>query len=218
MAAVRKSLLKQIITPVERERTRNTYLPTYLLNYLCTFFLINLLYLLTPRSIVLLEMLTGSQLVKKFLAFYGTRKFITVFTSARHLSLSWANSIQSMPSHPTSWGSILILCSPLRLGPSKWSLSLRFPHQNPVYASPLPKCATFPAHHTLIDFYHLNNIGWRVQVLSSLLRSFLHSPVTSSLLGVNILLSTLFSNNLNLLFSLNVSDQVWHPSKKQAKL
>ena len=28
------------------------------------------------------------QLVKKFPALYGTRKFITVFTSARHLSLS----------------------------------------------------------------------------------------------------------------------------------
>ena len=37
------------------------------------------------------------QLVKKFPVLYGTRKFITVFTSARHLSLSWANSIQSPP-------------------------------------------------------------------------------------------------------------------------
>jgi hypothetical protein len=36
-----------------------------------------------------------SQLTKKFPAFYGTRRFFTVLTSARHLSLSWANSIQS---------------------------------------------------------------------------------------------------------------------------
>jgi hypothetical protein len=42
---------------------------------------------LTPMSRVLLENLTGSQLVKKFLAFYGTQKFITAFTIARHLSL-----------------------------------------------------------------------------------------------------------------------------------
>ena len=55
------------------------------------------------------------QLLKKFPAFYGTRKFIAVFTSARHLSLSWANSIQSPPP-PTSWRSILILSSHLRLG------------------------------------------------------------------------------------------------------
>ena len=32
---------------------------------------------------------------------------ITVFTSARHLSLSWASSIQSMSLHPTSWRPIL---------------------------------------------------------------------------------------------------------------
>ena len=42
-----------------------------------------------------LEKLTGSQLVKKFLAFYGTRMFITAFTSARHLSLSCALYIQT---------------------------------------------------------------------------------------------------------------------------
>jgi len=37
---------------------------------------------------VLLEKLTVSQLVKKFPAFYGTRRFNTASTSARHLSLS----------------------------------------------------------------------------------------------------------------------------------
>jgi len=42
---------------------------------------------LTPRSKVRLEKLTGSQLVKKFLAFYEHRKLNTVFTSARHQSL-----------------------------------------------------------------------------------------------------------------------------------
>ena len=47
-----------------------------------------LLTLLTPSSTVLLEKLTSSQLVKKFPAFYGTRRFMTAFTSARHLSLS----------------------------------------------------------------------------------------------------------------------------------
>jgi hypothetical protein len=47
-----------------------------------------LTHLLTPCSKVLLEKLTGPQLVKKFPPFYGTRRFITLFTSARHLSLS----------------------------------------------------------------------------------------------------------------------------------
>jgi len=73
------------------------------------------IYLLTPRSRVLLEKLTGLQVVKKFHAFYGTRRSITAFTSARHLSLSWASSIQSIPPHLTSRRSILLLSSDLRL-------------------------------------------------------------------------------------------------------
>jgi len=50
--------------------------------------------LLTPWSRVL-EKLTSLQLVKKFPAFCGTRRFITAFISARHLFLSWASSIQN---------------------------------------------------------------------------------------------------------------------------
>ena len=45
-------------------------------------------YLLTPWSRVLLEKLSGPQLVKKFRAFDGTKMFITAFTRARCLSLS----------------------------------------------------------------------------------------------------------------------------------
>ena len=56
-----------------------------------------LTYLLTPWSRVLLDKVNGLQLVKKFPSFYGTRRFITAFTSARHLSLSRASSIQSIP-------------------------------------------------------------------------------------------------------------------------
>ena len=47
---------------------------------------------------------------------FGTRRFLTVLTSARHLSLSWANFIQSPQPPPTSWRSILILSSHLCLG------------------------------------------------------------------------------------------------------
>jgi hypothetical protein len=44
-----------------------------------------LTYGLTPCSRVLLEKLTGLQLVQKFPEFYGTRRFFTAFTNARHL-------------------------------------------------------------------------------------------------------------------------------------
>jgi hypothetical protein len=80
-----------------------TYLSAYLLTYL----------LHGAESI--LEKLTCSQLVKKFPAFYRTRRFTNEFTSARHMTLSWASSIQSMPPHLTFWRSILILSSYLRL-------------------------------------------------------------------------------------------------------
>ena len=64
-------------------------------------------YALTPWRIIIPEKLIGFQLVKKFPAFYGTPKFITAFTRACYLSLSWARSTQSMP-NPTAWRSILI--------------------------------------------------------------------------------------------------------------
>ena len=123
------------------------YIHTYLLTYLFTYLLT---YLLTPCSRVLPEKLTGSQLVKKFPAFYGTRRFITAFASACHLSLSWASSIQSIPPHPTSWRSVLILSPHLRVGLPSWALSVRFPHQNPVDASPLPhtRCIPRPSHYS----------------------------------------------------------------------
>ena len=73
------------------------------------------LYLLNPWCTVLLEKLTGLQLVKKFPAFHGTRRLITALTSVRQLSLSWASPIQSIYPHPTSWRSILILSTHLRL-------------------------------------------------------------------------------------------------------
>ena len=77
---------------------------------------IMLTYLLTPWCRVLPEQLTGLQPVKKFPAFHGTRRFITALTSVRQLSLSWASPIHSIYPHPTSWISVLILSTHLRLG------------------------------------------------------------------------------------------------------
>ena len=85
---------------------------------------------------------------------------------------------------------------PSKPGSPKWSLSLRFPHKNPVYSSPLTHTRYMP--HPSLDFITRTKVGEKYRSLSYSLWSFLHSPVTSSLLGPNIFLSTLFSNTLSL--------------------
>ena len=104
-----------------------SYVLIYLRNYFLTF-------LLTPWSTALLEKITGSQLVKKFAELCGKRRFITPFASARHLSLSWASSIQFIPPHPNSWifFGIIFLSTPAF---PQFSHSLKFPHPNSIYTS-----------------------------------------------------------------------------------
>ena len=103
-------------------------------------------YLLTPWCRVLLEKLTGLQLVKKFPAFHGTRRFITALTSFRHLSLSWASPIQSIHTHPTSWRSILILYAHLFLGLPSGLLPSGFPTKTLYTPLSSPTRATWPVH------------------------------------------------------------------------
>jgi len=108
-------------------------------------------YLLTPWCGVLLEKLTVLQLVKKFPAFQGTRRFITALTSVCHLSLSWASAIQSIYPHPPTWKSILILYTHLRIGLPSGLLTSGFrsktlytpsPHPYAQHAQPIsfPSC------------------------------------------------------------------------------
>ena len=147
-------------------------------------------YLLTPWCRVLLEKLTGLQLVKKFPAFHGTRRLITALTSFCHLSLSWASPIQSIYTHTTSWKSILILSTHLRLGlpsglfpsgfPTKihpnmihpstprspqWSPSLWFPHQDPIHPPILTHKCHMPNPSHSSRFYHPHNIRLAVQII-----------------------------------------------------
>ena len=100
-------------------------------------------------------------------------------------------------------------------GSSKWSLSLRSPHQNPLLS---PIGTTSPAYLILLDLTTRIIFGEQYRSLSSSLYSFFHSHVTSSLLGPNILLSTLFSDTFSLHFPLSANDQVSHQYKTRGKI
>ena len=124
-----------------------------------------LTYLLTPWCRVLLEKLTGLQLVKKFPAW--TRRFITALTSICHLSLSWASPIQSTYPHPTSCRCILILSTHLRLGLPSGLFPSGFPTKTLYAPHSSPIRATYPAHLILLDFNTCTILGEEYRSFSS---------------------------------------------------
>jgi hypothetical protein len=108
-----------------------------------------------------LEKLTVAQLLKAFPVLYGSCKFITVFITARHGTLSWARSIQCALLLLVSVRSLLILSS----------------HVSLVYQVLFPKyfatetlyflshiCATCVLNLIVLNFDHPNIIWWRAQI------------------------------------------------------
>ena len=61
-------------------------------------------------------------------------------------------------------------------GSSKCSLSIRFPHHNPVYAAHLPPYVLHAPPITFFLFDRQNNIGWAVQFIKLLITYFSPMP------------------------------------------
>jgi hypothetical protein len=86
---------------------------------------------LSTWSRVLLYKLSVTHMIKKFSSFYGTRRFVTVFTRVLHWTLSWVKWIQSTPSYPIFSIHFNIIL-PFMSRYTEWSLHFRYSSQSSV--------------------------------------------------------------------------------------
>jgi len=139
---------------------------------------------------VLLQKLIVTQLVKKFPAFYGTRRYNAAFTRSSHCSLSLTRRIQSTSSQPIALSSCLILSPHVRLDIQSGLFPSGFPPKM-LYTFPIyPMRALI----TVIIFSEAYKL-WR-----SSLWILLQSPTTSSHLDLNILQRPVLRNPQSLFF------------------
>jgi hypothetical protein len=88
--------------------------------------------------------------------------------------LSLPSPVQTPTSHfPKIHLNIILPSAP---GSPQWYLSPRFPHQNPVHASPFPHTRYMPRPSHSSQCYHPHNNGWVVQNIKLLIMSFSPFP------------------------------------------
>jgi hypothetical protein len=136
-----------------------------------------------------------------------------VFTRALHCSLSWARSIQSIPSHPISIRSILILLTHLHLGLPSGLFPLAFPPISYMHSSS-PHSCYIPclSHPPWLD--HSNYVLRGVQVMKLLVMQF--PPVSRNFIPLRSKYSP--QHTLSLCSSLNVRDQASRPYRTTGKI
>ena len=154
----------------------------------------------TTRNRVLLQDPQRCRLTKKFTAFYGSRRSVTVFTGPCHLSLSWARWNQSTSSHLVSLWCTLVLYShpwlvlPCGLFPSGLLTK-------PRHAPLLPPCVLYAPPISSLRFDYHNNIWSWVGPTYHEISTTLFSPSFHSFLHLwptHLFLSTVLSKTINM--------------------
>jgi hypothetical protein len=143
-----------------------TYLYLYYIHIYKIKFAYLVTYLLTPWSRVLLEKLTGFQLEIPSIL-WNTKFHYRIHKCPPHVPiLIQLDPRHTLTSHFLKIHFNIILTS--MPGSPKWSLSFRFPHQKPLYGSPLLQTLYIPHPSHASLFYHANKTGWAVQVIKLL--------------------------------------------------
>ena len=116
-------------------------------------------YLLTPCSSVLLEKLTGFAANQEIPRILWNPK-VHYRTHKRRPPFPIPNQLHPVPTTPSQFLKIhLNIILPSTSWSPQWSLSLRFPHQNPVHTSPLLHTCNMPRPSHSSRFYHPHNFG-----------------------------------------------------------
>jgi len=155
---------------------------------------------LHPFTRITLKKSIVTQLLKKYLTFYRTQRFISAFTTDHHLPvlfLSQINPVHTSPHHPISWRPTLISIHAYVFH----VVSVRFfPLKSCMHLSSLPPIhATCPVHPNFLGFInriigkkYTSCISSLFNVFYSLVTSFPSAPYTKT-------------------SSLSVRDEVSHP-------
>ena len=136
---------------------------------------------LTPSSTVLLAKLAVPQLIKKFPAFYGNRRFITLFTIAQTFPYHEPDKSSPRPSSDSFNINFNIILQSALGSPS--GLFTPAFHIKTLHAPLSPPRVTFLDNTILHHLITLTVFGEHYRSYSSSVCNFLQSPVTSYVLG-----------------------------------